>query len=231
MKSVLQTIVSITNKKPSLVFIIYEMQIAPNIVQLLEHQELASAALPLIGNMSVSSVSNIKQLLDANLIDLLFRYISTEYTSDVFWVLSNLIESVPQLLVPVFDSNFILQTISSSEDSDYELKREISFFIATLIIFTPIHNMEIFITAEVVDLLQSMLVCGVGLIVLRVLDALTKLMYTIPEIDPSREFAEAMASEDMKDEIDRVIDSGTPLMIERAHFLIHMIEELLLNGN
>lgn len=231
LKSVLQTLVSITNQKPSLVFIIYEIQIAPQIVQLLNHQDLAPAALSLLGNMSVSTISNIKQLLENQLLDRLLALIQTEYASDVFWVLSNLLESVPHILVPAFDQQFLSSCIQTGQDAEFNLKREISFFVATFLIFTPNQHISFFMNEDVIDLLQSMLVCGVGLIILRVLDALMKLIELIPQVEVGKDFVEAILSEDMFDSLDSIAGSGSPLMIERANFLIELINQLASSRN
>lgn len=223
-KSVIQAIVAITNKRPSLVFKLFEMGLTDLIISFLSNEELIGATLPLIGNMSVTQVTNITKLLDGGLLGVLHGLIGGEYTSEVFWVLSNLVESVPQILIDTFDEGFIESTIEACIEADYDIKKEATFFLATVIIFTPLSNMGIFLRIEVSDVIESMIGCGVGLIVLRCLDALVKLVYCISHMDAPADFVSSLTSEDMHSVLENVIRSGSPLMQERAAFIVDIID-------
>jgi hypothetical protein len=139
--SALSCFVSMTNKMASLVGTMYDLNLFPVIVGFLENDALVEMALPLVGNLSVSHARNIETLIECHLLDLLTKLIPEEkHAADVYWVLSDLVESIPHLTIGFFGERFVRDTIARAKDAGLEVKKESGFSLATLIMFTEIDH-------------------------------------------------------------------------------------------
>jgi hypothetical protein len=221
----LSCFISMTNKMPALVFTMYELNLFPVIVRMLDRPELVEMALPLIGNLSVGHAQHIETLLECHLFEILMKLLRTEqYSADIYWVLSNLVESVPHLTIGFFDEQFVKATLKLAQDAGYEVKKESGFFIATLILFTEVDELRYFINAEVLDLMVQMLGCSVGLIVLRCLDALLRLAKVIRAVPANRDQTGLFQGNSLMESLTALFDQSSVLIHERAEFLLGQIE-------
>lgn len=218
---VLSCFISMTNKMPALVFNMFDLDLFPLIVGFLNNQELIGVALPLIGNMSVGHLTHIKTLLECNLFDLLMQLIDTEFTADVYWVLSNILESVPHLVFGLFQHTFVQQTVEISLSSSFEVKKEAAFFIATLLLFTESEDLQYFENEELIDLLIEMLGCSSNLIVLRCLDALIRLTYIFE--NDGNELLSILQSRDLEQILTNLISQKSVIIKDRADFLLNRV--------
>lgn len=195
--SALMCFVALTDQMSALVFNLYDLGLFPKIVNFLTNPDLVSAALPLIGNMSVCHATHVETLLQCGLFEILMKLINTEYTSDVFWVLSNLVESVPHKTVELFDEHFIEKTIDIAIRSSFDVKKEATFFLATLAMFVATDNLAVFMNVNLLDLMLEMLNYNFILIVIRSLDALIRLAKVLETKTESSQFEETFHSEEV----------------------------------
>lgn len=220
---VLNTFVAMTNKMPALVFTMYDLDLFKHVVGLLSNENLIAATLPLIGNMSVGHAENIRTLLNCGLLEILMQLIDSSFTADVFWVLSNLVESMPHVMMEKFDMEFVHNVADVADASSFEVKKEASFFIATLILFTDSQDLIGFMFKTVLEVLVEMLGCGVGLIILRCLDALLRFSYAL-QSTVNDDFVALIHESDLADSLNRLTNEGSTLIQERAEFLLNQLE-------
>lgn len=225
-QSVIDIFVEMTNKMPSIVFRLFKMDLSSQIVQLLSEPMLIGAVLHLIGNMSVAQPSQINTMLGNGLFNYLIQLVGSEYTADVYWVFSNLIESVPQSMIPLFDDSFVYKSVEIANESNFETKKEATYFISTLIIFAELSQISVFIHPDIVDLLIEMLGCGVGLIVLRSMDSLYKFVQFYRNGSVTKEFITAIIESDARDRLENLIEQKLPYIEERAKYLLNQLDML-----
>jgi hypothetical protein len=186
---------------------------------------LIGFALPLIGNLSVGHAAHIHTLLECHLFNILMDLIGSEHTADVFWVLSNLVESVPHLTLPFFTPDFFNQTVAMAEDSSHEIKRECGFFLATLVLFTEVSDLRHFMNAQVLDLMIELLGCSIGLIILRCLDALLTFARVLEVGGASADMIALLTGSDLGEALNRLLENDSLLIRERAEFLLNQLED------
>ena len=222
---VLMCLVSMTNQMQALVFTLYDLNLFPTFVSMLKNPDLVSAALPLIGNISVGHADQITTLLNCGIFDALLPLINSEYTADVFWVLSNIVESVPHITIGLFNIEFIEKTVDIAQSSSYAVMKESTFFLATLVIFTETDDIPYFMNDRVIDLFIQMLGCGVFLIILRSLDALIRFWIIFKNktyVDQS--VIAILEGEDIHSRLTELIEMNYNHIQERAEFLLNEID-------
>jgi hypothetical protein len=220
---VLSCFVSMTNKMPALVFTMFDLGLFPVIVGMLSNEQLIGLALPLIGNLSVGHAAHIHTLLECHLFDILMSLIGSEHTADVFWVLSNLIESVPHLTIHFFSSEFLTQTIAMAEESSHEIKRECGFFLATLVLFTEQEDLIRLMNSSLLDLIVELLGCSIGLIILRCLDALLAFARLIDVVGASDDVLAMLKGSYLREALNELLEQNSQLIRERAEFLLNQL--------
>lgn len=104
------------------------------------------------------------------------------FMSDTFWILSNMLPIVPEILVPLIPSSFIQFALSQATDAPVGIKREISFFLATCILhFTYNRVGEIFSMNDgnesiFFELMDEMISSGRNDIAIRCIDSMINLI-------------------------------------------------------
>ena len=223
LKYIIKALVAITDQRRVLITELYKYEIGTLIISFLTNDQLVEPCLNLIANMTASNMSDVNKLLEWGLIDALTALLSTSHVATVFNVLSELIESRVPSMLDLFDASFISNTVEMYNEGDYEIKKSTAYFLATLIIFKPQSELEGFVCIEICDIIEAMLGCGHGLIVLRCLDALIKLVHVAAQNSESQEFMENLASEDMRGILDNIMQADSQLMSERATYLLDII--------
>lgn len=223
--SALMCFVAMTDQMAFLVFNLYDLQLFPKIVDFLKVPELISSALPLIGNMSICHPTHVETLLQLGLFDILMKLMDTEYTADVYWVLSNLVESVPHKTVNLFNQQFIDNTIDIAMRSSFDVKKESSFFLATLTMFVANDDLIYFMNVNVLELMFEMLSCNIILIVLRCLDALIRFSKVFETRTPSEEFIAMFRGEEFISILNDLVSNENVQSIQkRAELLLDFVE-------
>ena len=218
MNEVIECLIEMTNKMASLIYRFFEIGITGQIIGLLDDTDLQGVALKLIGNMSVSQPAQIKEMLSFGLVNKLSSMSQSPYVSDVLWILSNLIESVPNLIIPLFNIDFIQQLITLSNTCNSEVKREIAFLFATLIIFSPSDVVLKLMIPEIIGILVEMVGCGCSMVTLRCLDSIVAFIRII-NITEKYDFVNLLLDEDIQDRINDLLEYNDPPILERAEFI------------
>ena len=224
--SILNALVSITTHLPTIILDIFNTGVVPAIIEMLDNKDLAAAALPLIGNLSAGHPTHIQQMFDAGLIDRLTPLISTRLAGDVFFVFSNLVTSVPNLVIPLFDQGFIESAIELAETSMFDIKKEIVFFLTTLILHMGSEEMLAFIRPDVIDLIIEMLGCGVPTTILSCLDVIQKFAVAISNSEADPSLISPSQWEDLACALDDLADRGTPAVKEKASYLMEKLDQM-----
>ena len=124
----------------------------------------------------------------------------------------------------LFDADFVEAIIDIAESSGYEVKKEGSFFLATLILFTEKADLGVFVRPEVLDLMAQMLECSIGMIIRRCLDALLVFWRAIESEGAPEEFRDAFEECDMAENLTKLLESDDPIIREKVSFLLHRLE-------
>ena len=227
--SILNAFVSITTHLPEVIMDIFDSGIVPSIIAMLENPDLVSSVLPLIGNLCASHPSHIQQMFNLDLIQHLTPLTATPHCGDVFFVFSNLVTNVPNLIMPFFDSSFIDSAIEVAMTEQYDTKKEVVYFLATYIIHLSTESMVSLMRSDVVDLIIEMLNCGVTATVLSCLDVIQKfsLAVSLGEADSS------LISEDQWEDLHNALEQLTDndrtqqSIKEKAVFLMEKIESVM----
>jgi hypothetical protein len=221
----LSCFVLMTNKMPSLVFTLYEMELFPVIVNMLTNDSLVAAALPLVGNIALCQSDHMDALIKCNLFDILKQLLkNVVYTADTFWVMSNLLESVPDRTLRFFDDGLIQWTIARAADATQEVKKELVFFLATVVVSREADDLRVFVTADALGLMVEILRCSVWLIILRCLNALSKLVRLICAEGGSDDVMRVIQGAELRDALLPLLELPHALIGEWAEGLLLQIE-------
>jgi len=225
--SILHALVSITNYCPELVFYIFDLNIVPSIILLVENPSIVQDVLPLIGNLSVSNANQIKLMIKSGLIDYLSSLIASDSAADAFWVLSNLIESCPSLLLPFISLEFLSSVIDQFEICSFPVKKEISFFLSTVILYESDYSIIESLAERVGDIVIEMLGCGVGLIVLRCLDVIQKFAILVQRNSLSMGSISNLHGEELEDALRNLEDNPHPSIRAHSQSILKNLETFL----
>lgn len=224
--SILNAYVSITTHLPNVIMDIFDSGIVPTIIGMLENEELVASVLPLIGNLCASHPSHIQQMFDLELISHLTRLMQTPHCGDVFFVFSNLITTVPNLIMPFFDSAFIESAIEHATTSQYDIKKEVVYFIATFIIHLPTESLVSFIRSDVIDLIVEMLNCGVIATVQSCLEAIQKFALAISVGEADSSLISEEQWEDLHFGLEQIAEKAPQSVKDKAVYLMEKIESM-----
>ncbi|KAH0795465.1 hypothetical protein GPJ56_000678 [Histomonas meleagridis] len=222
---ILGTLIEITNKVPSLVFRLFEMGISQKLINFLSDPELRDAALRLIGNMCVSQPEHVKELLEEHLFEHLIALFNAGHVSDSLWIFSNLLESIPEVICPMFTGDFIQQLVQMKENCPYDVKKEIAYLLGTLITFASDEMAVSLIRPDIVDVLVEMLGCGTPLIILRCMSAIIACFHIITTTG-NMQLMSAFDVEDLKDRLKDLCDFNDEMVEERAFCMLSQLEKL-----
>lgn len=224
---VLEAFVEMTNKQNQLIFELYDNNLYTLIVQFVQDERLTAVSLHLIGNLSVAQPYQINDMINAGLFPILNQLLTTEYTSDTFWIFSNLLETVTSSVLPLITPEFIANVIEIANTASFEVKKEASFFISTLIIFSDFSSIGVYITEEIIEILVEMLGCGVNLVILRCSDSIIKLMQYVQN-DPTQatQFFSMVLDSDIMDRLTEVLETDQRLVNDKANFLYNQLNAI-----
>jgi hypothetical protein len=225
--AILNTFVSIIAHLPTIILDIFDSGVVPSIIHMLEIPELAAAALPLIGNLSAAHPTHIQKMFDIGLIDKLTPLTATNMAGDVFFVFSNLITCVPSLIIPMFDYNFIESAIEIAHTASFDVKKEVVFFLTTLIIHTSTDEMRAFVRTDIIDLIIEMLGCGVPATVLSCLEVIQRFALAVSAGGAESTLISAEQWEDLSDALTALSERGPPSVKEKASFIMEKINSVV----
>jgi hypothetical protein len=225
--AVLDCFVAMSNQHSALVHSLYDLGLFERVVGFLGTPGLVGPSLRLIGNMSVAQPFQLKTMLDAGLVGKLMEFLESEHAADAFWVLSNLMEEVSGLITPFVTEEFVERLLEIMDTSSYDIQKECAFFLSTLILFAPDAETPRFMVTPIIEMLVSMVGCGVEKVMLRCIDTLLKFLRNL-QGRPNPEILQCLNDSDLKDRLDELMDQDQeqPLLLECAEALAKQLQDI-----
>lgn len=151
--------------------------------------------------------------------------------ADSFCILSNMIRLIPETIIPEISHDFIKFAVMSSISSPATIKREITFFLATCILFFS--NERILETISIskdgssvlLEEVSEMLSCGRHDIVSRCIGSLIALVRVLSSGDPHHleSFLSAMEELGIMKSLEDIMDSGNTVSSKPAAVLYQQL--------
>lgn len=233
-KLLLKTITEITNQRFSFCFILYDCNAVPEIYKMLDDSNYINTALPLLGNLCLSSREHVEELIKMGLTKKLTDLIhNKEYAADAYWCLSNLTEAAPDIvssqILNVENMNKLVDFILVDSKSDnIALKKESIFFMATLIMFISRNLQHAFIKHGVFEALVSVLdITDDTVVVTRILYVFIRLMTHIEQhLELYDHFIKLVNDSKLMEKIDRISRLDDQMLVTKAHEVLSQFHEL-----
>ena len=172
-RAVITSLVFITNQQPTLIYTLYDLNVDTIIMTLLQNDVTCGPSLILLENMCCAHTTNLAKLIEHGVFEILQNLLQTEHAGGVFAVLSTLLETLPSVTIP-FAMSIYEGAIELTQTCGFETKKEVTFFVATLILFVSMSDLEQLISEEVLELITEMLGCSINLVIKRCLDAIQR---------------------------------------------------------
>ena len=191
-----------------------------------ERTEFTKLSLCLLGNLRRSDPKFISALLDKGLFPCLMEMVARqEHLADVYWVLWNIVEAVPTLLIRQIDASFITQTLRICDGCGFDVKKECAFFLATLIILLEVKDIKSFVCIPVMELLSEIMNCGVSCIEGRCIDALGKMLLAVAQsFIPATDLLAMIEECKIRDSLTELTESEDSAVAEHAAWLAYQLE-------
>jgi len=222
--SILNSFIEVTNKVPSVVFIIYDYNMFPQIFSLLEYSELFETVLSLIGNLCVSNPPQIRSLLELGLFSVLDANLTSKFASKAFWIFSNMLESVPEMMISWFPREFIESIIDTIDSFSLELKKEAVYFLCTMVLFSDAILLMSFMHSKFADSISEMIGCGISAVSIRCIDALIRFLQVYNFNNQGVEFVLFLINTDILDRLRELSDINDSIITERAIYIANQLE-------
>ena len=224
---ILNVFVEMSNTIPSIVFILFNMNLAPFLIQLLDDPDLVGVSLCLIGNMTVAQPFQVKIFLECGLFQKLLTLLSSNYTSECLWIFSNLLESVTDQMLELLDNDFIIQITSLSLNAAYAIEKEAAYFLSTFVIFGQ-NQISLFKEhTEVISILVEMLGCGSEKYILRCMDGIIRFANFISLFpNDTSQLRQEMIESNLRDRLSEFLDQQSTFIIkDRAVYLLNALDK------
>ena len=224
---VIQSFVELTNRMPSLTVTLFNNGLFQGLIQFLQDEDLIVSCLHLIGNMSLSQADHIQKILEYGLFDALLSILGSVHNADIFWILSNMLESAPYLILPLFSPDFLKNAIEIGIHGSFEVQKEVAFFFSTLIIHTDSENLPIICSHETITLITEMLGCGVLDIIIRCLDSIVRIIFFFSQnIHTAGQLLAELEECDIRGQLDQITEQSSHLIKQRVLKLYHLLDQL-----
>lgn len=211
LKSIMSCLISIISSYTSVVDIYFDNNLDSICFSMLKNPELTSLTLSLLGNMCATG--DPKRLLPSisvtdehpSLFQILVEMIPTEFSADVFWIMSSLFDNLPGELMNYITTEFIQYIISIGCSSGYQVKKESAFFLATVITKVSASYIPKFAeSAELIDTLIEMLGCGENKVVIRCIYAISYIIRSVESIKGKEAVLMIFSDTELVDQIENL---------------------------
>ena len=220
--SILSTLINISAKLSSVVYIFYEQGLYEIIVEMIREPAYTAQALRLCGNMAVSQPQQVKVLLQHGIIDTLMDLLNQQnYTADVFWVLSNIFETESEELSSLIGEDFIQATLDITENATFDAKRESAYFLSTVVIYSGTAHTESFFSEPIFSILTEVIGSGIHSLVCRCIDAFVFLLFYAVNSKRTDEYLEYATANNLEDSLRDLEESGSSC--ERVNYLLSVL--------
>ena len=228
-EQILLAYVCMTNKDTSIVSNLYDIELPTYVIPLLDDPDLIAVSLKVVGNLSVAQPPQIRIMLDLDLLGKLRSLLVSQpdYIPDIYWILSNLVEAYSPAILPTFDEEFLRTVLNHAREGEMETKKEATFFLSTVILFSHSDSYDKFMNPDVVGLLVQMLACDVGMIIFRCIDTILAFVRHMTSNPDSLDHGVAtIFHTNIMDTLNELAKNDDPLLGERAAYLVDKLSEL-----
>jgi hypothetical protein len=230
---ILKALTEVTNQRCSLTYVLFDHGVVKQIVDMLDDDELRSSSITVIGNLCLASREHVIELMSMGVGKKLLRLTETEYAADAFWALSNLVESAPD----VFSSQEVdegrLQRLidlvmSKVHDGGSQVKKEATFFLASIIMFVSRSYLAMFMRNDVFSLVVHVLTVATDVIVkARFLDVFLRFCIHVQHNEATFTSFKGLIKEcGLWDVLEMLKKEGEPMLLTKAQEIEEQIEEL-----
>lgn len=189
LKSIMACLISISSNYQVIVNNYFDNELDQTCISMLSEPELIGASLSLLGNMcATAEPSQLYHLIhpkeeeQPSLFQILIDMIPTEHAADAFWIMSSLFDNLSFELLPFINAEFIQYVISIGESSNFKVKKESTFFLATIITKVPATYVPQFAESqELIDTLVDMLACDERKVIIRCFFAISFIVKSLQE--------------------------------------------------
>lgn len=189
------------------------------VLNFIQIPELVPATLKLIRILSLGPPPNVWIMINNGLLPAINPFLNSDYCPEVFWIFSNLIETLKRNIIQIFDPGFILTVLNLCDNGTFKIKKEGSYFLATYALFCDRAILIDFFTDDVIDLLVEMIGCGVSLIVLRIIDSLIQLVTRLNK-EAHEDKISILLESDLKARLNDIIEQPFSIVTNRASYLL-----------
>ncbi|EAX97350.1 hypothetical protein TVAG_293550 [Trichomonas vaginalis G3] len=223
---ILESYVEMACKSSTIVLSYNKIGLYENILNFLQVPELLASSLKVIRVLALGNPPNVWKLINNGLIPAVNQYIDTEYCPEIFWIFSNLMETLEHDIIHIFDANFISMVVEKCKIGTFPIKKEGSYFLATFALFIDRCDLIPFFSSDVIDILVEMLGCGVLLVVLRIVDSFVQLVTKLTDRDSNRDIITELIESDLSDRLSDIIEQPNSIVTNRATYLLEYLNYL-----
>lgn len=222
--SIIATFNEMACKMSTLVLKYDQIGLYTKIIEYVQNENLTDVSLKLIGVLSIGQPSHVRAMFEGGLFAILMQLLDTEYCPDVFWIFSNLIETLGSTATSFFDFNFINHVVEISATASFTVKKEAAYFLSTFALFSDAEVVNSFLNEAILDILVEMLGCGVLVIMNRIIDIIIRMVHQLQTGAVTKEFANLIAESDLTTRLEDITEQQYGIIAERANYLINLIE-------
>lgn len=175
---VLQTLTEINGREPSFSNVYIKLGIPEYLVQNIDKECLTKQGFSLAGNMCICDSKDAKKIVESGLVVKCMSMLSQDYASDIFWMLSNLIESMPDFIVSSLSDDFVSKSVKMLEEHEkcHETFKEAVYFFSTIFLFSSSGSLERFMMEPILNGISAAIENTESDVSARCLDAISRLM-------------------------------------------------------
>lgn len=208
-KSIMACLISISSNYQTAVKYYFKNKLDLICISMLEEPELTETALNLLGNMcTAAEPSQLIHLVETeddkqSLFQILVDLIPTEFAAFAFWIMSSLFDNLPNELMKFITTEFIQYVISVAESSNYKVRKESTFFLATVITKVPaVYIPQFAQSQELIDMLIDMLACDDKKVIILCFFAISFMIKRIQETKGTDEVVKVFCGTELTNQIE-----------------------------
>ena len=213
---VLNALRDIVRLVPGTAFFMHDAGIVEYVMVFLGKPELAETTLKLVGYLCNAPPPQVKAMVEAGLHDRLMQLLAPEYITEVFWVLSNCVQIIPNSVIPQITDGFIQQVVDIAGSCHYDCLKEAAYFLATMMLFTDIERLGSFMRQDIIDVVVKMICCDVHNIVVRCLRGISRMFEYAQKTGQIEKLLELISNSDFNQMIEEVLENEPDIWIDES---------------
>ena len=222
---ILNIITSFLNHFPQSVHDLFNSGVTPLIVQFLGNESTETSALSVIGNLSIGNPSELNILLNSGLLNILIPLIKSFNNPEVFWALSNLLNVIPNEIINLFEIEDIKSLIENFFLTNFEMKKELSFFISSYILITK--QIIEYYNPSTISLITEMISSGNKTTSLKCLDLLYNFIIYLINNNINYDLIPLDYWEELKDSLIEIIEENKIDIKEKSNIILDLLSKFI----